>query len=83
MEPFASESIYTEALLDVVIRRGIGRDGRRVWSEADDPLVKISKRFFHVANAFTTWIHITIKKNRSSSCTGKTDKKYGQTFNLR
>ena len=36
LEPFASESIFTEALLDSTIRRGVGRGGRRVWSPEDD-----------------------------------------------
>jgi hypothetical protein len=40
LKPFTEESIFTEALVDSTIRRGIGRDGRRVWSEADDPLLK-------------------------------------------
>ena len=33
MEPFASESIFTEALIDSTIRGGIGKGGKRVWSE--------------------------------------------------
>ena len=43
MDPFASESIFIEGLIDSTIRRGIGKDGRRVWSQADDPMVKIGK----------------------------------------
>ena len=43
IEPFASESIYTEALLDSTIRRGVGKGGKRVWSEEDDFGVKILK----------------------------------------
>ena len=34
MKPYATESIYTEALIDSTIRRGIGREGR-VWDESD------------------------------------------------
>ena len=37
MEPFTSESIFIEGLVDSTIRRGIGKDGKRVWSPADDP----------------------------------------------
>ena len=42
LEPFASESIFTEALIDSVIRDGRGRDGKKVWAEADEPFVKIA-----------------------------------------
>ena len=42
MEPFASESIFTEALVDSTIRGGIGKGGRRVWSESDSPMTKLN-----------------------------------------
>ena len=51
LEPFASESIYTEALLDVVIRQGRGKGGKRVWSEEDDFGVRSVKAVGHLANA--------------------------------
>ena len=53
LEPFASESIYTEALLDATVRRGIGRDGRRVWQDADDGGVKLVKAVSHVAKSLS------------------------------
>ena len=52
LKPFTEESIFTEALVDSTIRRGIGRDGRRVWSEADDPFIKIIKGVGHISKSF-------------------------------
>jgi len=52
LKPFTTESIFTEALVDSTIRRGIGREGRRVWDQADDPFIKIVKGFGHIAKSF-------------------------------
>ena len=81
MEPFASESIYTEALLDSTIRRGIGRGGRRVWSEEDDFGVKAFKGIAHVANSLAPGSISQFKRLERAS-RGLADKKYGQTFDL-
>jgi hypothetical protein len=81
IEPFASESIYTEALLDSTIRRGIGRGGRRVWSEEDDFGVKAVKAIGHVAKSLAPG-SISQFKRLERATRGKADKKYGQTFDL-
>ena len=81
MEPFASESIYTEALLDVVIRQGRGKGGRRVWSEEDDFGVRSVKAIGHLANALQPG-SISQFQRIERAVRGKADKKYGQTFNL-
>ena len=80
MEPFMSESIFTEALIDSTFRRGIGKTGRRVWSEADDPMVRIGKGVFHVAESLTPG-SISQMKRIAQAATGKTDK-YGNLYNL-
>ena len=80
MEPFASESIFIEGLLDSTIRRGIGKDGRRVWSPADDPLVRIGKGVLHVGETLTPG-SISQLKRIGQAATGKTDE-YGNLFNL-
>jgi len=80
MDPFASESIFIEGLLDSTIRRGIGKDGRRVWSEADDPMVKIGKGVLHVGETLTPG-SISQLKRLGQAATGKTDK-YGNLYNL-
>jgi len=81
LKPFTEESIFTEALVDSTIRRGIGRDGRRVWSEADDPFVKIAKGFGHVAKSFEPGSYRQLER-LGNSLLGKTDPKYGREYNL-
>jgi hypothetical protein len=81
LEPFASESIYTEALLDSTVRRGIGRGGRRVWSEEDDFGVRAFKGVTHVANSLMPG-SISQFKRLERATRGLADKKYGQTFEL-
>ena len=81
MKPYATESIYTEALIDSTIRRGIGREGRRVWNEADDIGVRMLKGTLHVAKSLSPGsISQFIRIERAVR--GKTDRKYGETFNL-
>ena len=81
LRPFTEESIFTEALVDSTIRRGIGRDGRRVWSEADDPFVKIAKGFGHVAKSFEPGSYRQLQR-LGNSLLGKTDPDYGREYNL-
>ena len=80
MEPFASESIFTEALIDSTFRRGIGREGKRVWQEADDPFVKIGKGIGHIAKSLEPG-SLSQLKRLGIAATGKSDK-YGTTFDL-
>jgi len=81
LEPFASESIYTEALLDSTVRRGVGRGGRRVWSPEDDFGVRAFKGVTHVANSLMPG-SISQFKRLERATRGLADKKYGQTFEL-
>ena len=80
MEPFSSESIFIKGLIDSTIRRGIGTDGRRVWREQDDPLVKVGKGVFHVGKTLTPG-SISQLKRIGQAATGKTSK-YGELYNL-
>ncbi len=81
MKPYATESIYTEALIDSTIRRGIGREGRRVWNEADDIGVRMLKGTLHVAKSLQPG-SIAQFQRIERAVRGKTDKKYGETFKL-
>ena len=81
LEPFASESIFTEALIDSTFRRGIGRGGRRVWSEEDDPFVKIAKGTGHILKSLEPG-SISQLKRLNDSVKGKSDK-YGRSFELK
>jgi len=79
MKPYATESIYTEAVLDSVIRGGVGRNGRRVWSEADDIGVRMLKGTLHIAKSFEPGSYRQLVRI-GDAVRGKADKKYGETF---
>ena len=81
LEPFASESIFTEALVDSTIRRGVGKDGRRVWQEADDSFVKIIKGVSHLGKSLQPGSYQQLKRVARTAL-NKTDPKYGETFEL-
>ena len=81
MEPFASESIFTEAFIDSTIRRGVGKGGSRVWSEADAPMTKIAKGVFHIGESFLPTGSIKQASRIGKALREDTDK-YGQTFEL-
>jgi hypothetical protein len=50
-EPFISESIWTEAVLDLIARGGRTRRGTRVFNEDDTDGTKISKSIKHLVEA--------------------------------
>jgi hypothetical protein len=81
LKPFASESIYTQALIDSVLGKGIGKDGKRVWAEEDDPFVKVLKSINHVATTFTPGSYNQLKRI-SEAAVGKSDE-YGRKYELK
>jgi len=50
-QPFISESIWTEAVLDIIARKGVTRDGFQVYNEQDNSGDKASKIFEHLVKA--------------------------------
>jgi hypothetical protein len=80
LKPYATESIYTEALLDSVIRRGVGRGGRKIWSEEDDFGVRAFKGISHIAKSLAPG-SLSQFKRLAQSTTGVSDD-YGRSFNL-
>ena len=80
LKPYATESIYTEALIDAVFRLGVGKGGRRVWSEEDDFGQKLFKGVSHVAGSLTPG-SLSQFKRLGQAVTGVTDD-YGRSFNL-
>ena len=50
-EPFVSESIWTEAILDLIARGGRTRAGTRVFNDDDTDGTKISKSIKHLVEA--------------------------------
>ena len=49
--PFVTESIWTEALSDLVMRGGLTREGFKVWNKEDEIGTKMSKGMFHLIQA--------------------------------
>jgi len=81
LKPFTSESIYTEALVDSVLRKGVDKDGKRVWSPEDDPFVKVLKSVNHITKTFTPGSYSQLKRI-SEAALGKSDE-YGRKYELK
>jgi len=80
LQPYTSESIFTEALVDSTIRRGVGRGGVRVWNNEDETMVKIGKGILHIGESLRPG-SLSQLKRLGQAATGKTDK-YGKLFNF-
>jgi hypothetical protein len=48
--PFISESIWTEGLADIIVRRGRTQDNRQLWNQQDAIGDKISKSISHLVD---------------------------------
>ena len=59
--PFISESIWTEGLADIFVRRGRTQDNRQLWNEKDAIGDKISKSISHLVETQTplNWKQLT------------------------
>ena len=82
LEPFASESILTEAVIDSVIRGGVGKDGRRVWRDEDEPFTKMIKAVGHIGKQVVPMGSTFKQLERLSLATRDKTDEYGRTFNL-
>jgi len=51
MNPFISESIWTEAVADLTVRGGVTADGRRLYTDQTSAGDKAAIRFMHLGNA--------------------------------
>ena len=80
LKPYATESIYTEALIDSVFRLGVGKGGRRVWSEEDDWGTRMAKGVAHIWKSLEPG-SLQQYKRIAKAATGTTDD-YGRSFNL-
>jgi len=80
LKPYATESIYTEALIDSVFRLGVGKGGKRVWSDEDDWGVRVGKGIAHIYKSLEPG---SLKQygRLAKAATGTTDE-YGRSFNL-
>jgi len=83
LQPFASESILSEAVIDSVIRGGVGKDGRRVWGEEDEPFTKMIKAMGHIGKQVVP-MGSTFKQLQRISLAGR-DKtgEYGEEYKLK
>jgi len=87
-EPFVSESIWTEAAADILVRQGRTRSGSRIFNSLDTPGDKGSAIFKHLVNSqmpFSKDQLVRVFKAGLNEVDviekGKFDK-YGQTFEL-
>jgi hypothetical protein len=80
LQPYTSESIFTEALVDSTIRRGVGRGGKKIWNEEDETMVKIGKGILHIGESLKPG-SLSQLKRLGQAATGRTDK-YGKLYNL-
>jgi len=83
LQPFASESILSEAVIDSVIRGGVGKDGRRVWQEEDEPFEKMLKAVGHIGKQVIP-MGSTFKQLQRLTLAGR-DKtgEYGEEYKLK
>ena len=62
LEPFVSEPLGFDRLIDVTTRRGIKPQGGRVYAEGDDLSDKINKSFFYVLDGIKPGAVITAER---------------------
>ena len=81
LKPYATESMFSEALIDATFRKGIGSRGKEVWSDEDETMVKMAKGVAHVAEAFKPGsLNQLVRMGRAAR--GKADE-YGQMYELK
>ena len=52
-EPFISESIWTETVADIFIRKGVTKEGRKIWNDRMSPGDKLAAAFAYAAKALS------------------------------
>ena len=55
MNPFISESIWTEAVTDLTVRGGVTQEGRRLYTDETSAGDKAKIRFLHLGNAIAPY----------------------------
>ena len=83
LQPFASESILSEAVIDSVIRGGVGKDGRRVWQEEDEPFQKMIKAVAHIGKQVIPMGSTFKQMQRIGQATLDKTGKYGEEYKLK
>jgi len=78
--PFISESIWTEAAADLIIRTGKTREGSEVWNEKDSDGDKVTKMVKHLVKAAAPFSYEQMKRLKMS--VNEDFDKYGQSYEL-
>lgn len=81
--PFISESIYTQALVDLTLRGGRDREGREIWTEtqlATEPGQVIKNSIDHLAEAMMPFSYPTL--TRIYQAAAEKPSKRGEFFEL-
>mgnify|MGYP003134895168 FL=1 len=81
LKPFSEESIFTQALTESVFGRGVGKNGKIIYSPEDDTFIKIRKSFAHLGSTFKPGTFDQLVRF-SRSVTGASDK-YGRSFPIK
>ena len=79
-QPFFSEAIITEWLLDVTARDGQKKSGARIWNPSDSGYEKFSKAFVELFGRAAPLGYSQLKRIYSSGV--GTEDKYGRSFNF-
>ena len=79
MNPFISESIWTEAVTDLTVRGGVTADGRRLYTDQTSAGDKAAIRFLHLGNALAPSYKQFV---RLAQATTDTPTKTGQELDL-
>ena len=72
-DPFVSESIWISGVADLYFRKGVTKQGQRIWNERDLLGTKVSKAIGHLTKLYSPGSNVQIAR-LYSSLTGKTIK---------
>jgi hypothetical protein len=71
LEPFIQEAIWTSTVLDIFVRGGQTKDGRRIFNERDELGDKIHKSFQHAAYELSPFSYAQVLR-LTKAATGQT-----------
>ncbi|MDC3295062.1 hypothetical protein OAU79_00090 [bacterium] len=72
-DPFVSESIWISGVADLYFRKGVTKQGQKIWNERDGLGTKVSKAIGHLTKLYTPGSAVQLER-LYSSLTGKSIK---------
>jgi len=72
-DPFVSESIWISGVADLYFRRGVTKQGQKIWNERDGLGTKVAKAIGHLTKLYSPGSNVQIAR-LYSSITGKSIK---------